>query len=761
MKMQRKMLFQILLGFLLGRIEVFGINPAGVSYFAVCYTETGARLPVGIAVFCGMVTAFPLEQAAACGMVMLSLVLAADFLKKRNFLVQMGHAALIVSLATGALHILRLALVPHLQYEAWLAALDSILVLVCTRVLFDGVHFFLHSRKGQNPGNEEIISLVLLGAFGILGIPDLMIADISLIWLAVVFAVLVMGYCYGTGAGAIAGAIGGCVLVFGGQAGSMIGIMALLGICAGMLREQGKLLLAGACFCSAVAFCYLVSRELMQAGELKGLGIACVVFLLIPEKILGKISLRGGGWEDRWESEHLQSLLRHKLLDFSQSFQNLSKSLSGDKEQEKKETEAETKKLWQLMSEELCSHCEHCENCSGQIALLRPEMAGMLAAAQEQGQIVLENMPVEFAKTCVHKERFLLEANQNLHLANMNRGFQNKILQNQKIVAGQMREVSEIVGELSDKLPTIKKIPDSLSERIVRELKKNRVVLGNMAFYEKYDGRLEIKLSGRTVKGRFVTTKEVGEIISGMIGRNVVAREECRKVFPREEIAFVFEETVKLQAVTGVSRIPKAGEEICGDTFSCMQLPSGELLMALSDGMGSGNAACEESERVIEMLEQMAEAGFSEVSAVKLINSMYLSQEGSRSFATADVAVFNLYNQCVQFLKCGASTTYLCSEEGMEKIEGEALPVGVVDDFEPYLRKELISAGDYVIMMTDGVVDSFSRENYELEEQLWEYFSARTGPQELAEHILQEAVRRQGGEPEDDMSVMAVTFYDR
>lgn len=760
LNIQKRMLFQVLLGFFLGRVNLFGINPVGVAYFAASYTETGAKLPVGIAVFLGMVTAFSPEKALSAGMAMLVLVLAVDFLEKRKFTVRMGHAALILAAAVAVFQAFRLTLMFHLQYEVWLAGLDSVLTLVCTRVLFDGIHFLLHARKGQGLGNEEIISLVLLGAFGVLGIPDIMIADISLIWTATLFLTLVMGYCYGTGAGAIAGAIGGCVLVVSGQESSMIGITALLGICAGMLREQGKLLMAAAWLIAAVALCYLVSREMMQFGDLEGLAIAGGIFLLIPEKILGKISIRAGGWEDKWESEQLQTLLRHKLLDFSQSFQNLSRTMSHSSAQEEQGKKAEVRRLWGLISEELCNRCEHCENCSGQLSLLRPEMAGMLAAAQEQGQIVLENMPVEFAKTCVHKERFLLEANQNLHLANMNRGFQNRMLQNQKILAGQMREVSEIVEELSDKLPVVRKLPDETLERIEKELRRNRVMLGHIAFYEKYDGRLEIKLSGRTGRGRFVTTREVGEMISAILGFTVTAKEECRKVFSREEESFIFEESARLRAVTGISRVPKTGEEVSGDTFSCMHLPSGELLMALSDGMGTGDAACEESEQVIEMLEQMTEAGFSEISAIKLINSAYMSQEEKRSFATADVAVFNLYQKSGQFLKCGASTTYLCHSEGMDEIEGEALPIGVMNDFEPYLRKCSISAGDYVIMMTDGVADCFPPGEYRLENRIWEYFSDRIGPQELSERILQDALECQDGDPVDDMSVMAVAFYE-
>ena len=182
--------------------------------------------------------------------------------------------------------------------------------------------------------------------------------------------------------------------------------------------------------------------------------------------------------------------------------------------------------------------------------------------------------------------------------------------------------------------------------------------------------------------------------------------------------------------------------------------------MALSDGMGSGNDACEESEQVIELLEQMTEAGFAESSAIRLINSIYMAREETCGFATADIAVLNLYRKSCQFVKCGASTTYLYHQGEMERIEGEALPLGVMNELEPYMRKSDIEAGDYVIMMTDGVADSFLGEQECFEILLWECLKEKLGPQDMADRLLDEAMVRWNMEPEDDLSVMVVKIYD-
>ena len=48
---------------------------------------------------------------------------------------------------------------------------------------------------------------------------------------------------------------------------------------------------------------------------------------------------------------------------------------------------------------------------------------------------------------------------------------------------------------------------------------------------------------------------------------------------------------------------------ISGDNFSIMKLESGEEVIALADGMGTGKEAADESETVLALLEQLLRPG--------------------------------------------------------------------------------------------------------------------------------------------------------
>ena len=50
--------------------------------------------------------------------------------------------------------------------------------------------------------------------------------------------------------------------------------------------------------------------------------------------------------------------------------------------------------------------------------------------------------------------------------------------------------------------------------------------------------------------------------------------------------------------------------QVSGDNFSFQMLDNGSCIMSVSDGMGSGYAACKESEMVIDLIEKFMEAGF-------------------------------------------------------------------------------------------------------------------------------------------------------
>ena len=134
---QKKMLVQVLLGFLLGRVSIYGMNPVAPAFFAAGFAEGGAVLPVAITILLGMSTVFALDTVLAYGAGMLALWLAADFLKRRRITVKMGHAAFLLAAATWVMSGTRYLLVPYSGTSIFLATLEAVLMLAVTRIFME------------------------------------------------------------------------------------------------------------------------------------------------------------------------------------------------------------------------------------------------------------------------------------------------------------------------------------------------------------------------------------------------------------------------------------------------------------------------------------------------------------------------------------------------------------------------------------------------------------------------------------------------
>ncbi len=662
-QIQKRMLLQVILGFVLGRVVVFGINPVGAAYFAAGFTERGAVLPVAVTVLLGMSTVLPLESVVIYGASMLALWLTADLLKYRHIEIRMGHAALIMAGSNFILSWTKLLLFPYTTQNIWYYFLEAILILAATRILYEGVCYLLHGTSDRMPDREETISLILMVGMGLLGLPHASLAALSVTEIAVYAILLSLGYLVGT---------------------------------------------------------------------------------------------RG---QDYQKNGQMREILKFKLKDFSESFRKLSRALSEQTDKQFQMTHHEMREMMDQIASQVCERCEHREHCMGQLELSRSEIFGMLALAQEQGELDVEQMPARFLQECIHLERFITETNQNLQMTRMMMGVRNKMTENRQVMAGQMEEVGRLVEGLAEQVEGMEEIPADAESRIVRRLLAKRVQATGIMFYEKRDGRLEIHMRAKTQRGRLVTAREVAGVLREVLGKPIRLSEDSRQIISREMSYYVYEEDTPLRAITSVARRPKEGEEISGDVFSCLSLPGGETLVALSDGMGSGQKAFEESRTVIELLEQMAEAGFSEMSALKLINSVFLCCEETEHYVTADILILNLYQGSCQFIKNGATATYLYRRGETKRIEGQALPIGVRQEMTSFTGNADIMDGDYVIMMTDGIADCFQDTMGSLEEYLSECDVRE--PDELADAILEEALARQNGYAGDDMSVIVTEIQKR
>lgn len=154
----------------------------------------------------------------------------------------------------------------------------------------------------------------------------------------------------------------------------------------------------------------------------------------------------------------------------------------------------------------------------------------------------------------------------------------------------------------------------------------------------------------------------------------------------------------------------ESAEEICGDTAMSCQLPDGSRAVILSDGMGCGRMAAAESRAAAGMLRRLLKQGVPSARAIKDVNR-YLLKKSDRnnekeSFATVDLAIIGQTTGRAKFYKMGAAPSYIIRGRRIQKIQQPALPVGILPEIRLTHVSARLSAGDIIVMMSDGICDS-------------------------------------------------------
>ena len=100
-----------------------------------------------------------------------------------------------------------------------------------------------------------------------------------------------------------------------------------------------------------------------------------------------------------------------------------------------------------------------------------------------------------------------------------------------------------------------------------------------------------------------------------MIAEEDHCRGCCKVIFTKAE---------KFKVVTEVATMSRDGQLFCGDNYTFMEIYDGKYMMAISDGMGKGKKAYEESSITIDILENMMEAKIDKEIIIDTINNMLL-----------------------------------------------------------------------------------------------------------------------------------------
>lgn len=446
---------------------------------------------------------------------------------------------------------------------------------------------------------------------------------------------------------------------------------------------------------------------------------------------------------------------------YADAFLRLAQSYQGMPKKKEHFGDDEMEHIFQQVRERQCRYCSEQESCwKENYYEACSQIYRCLREIEKGGDLETSEMKA-FQEFCcmsgelmqVMKEAFLQER--------VNLMWNNRLLEQRAAAGEQIQDTAELLKQMAERIYQIQGLKEKEYRRLEKELRYEKIQCKNAWIFSRDEEHPELYVTMRIKDGNCIQAKDVAEIISEALGRGMVPARDCRLTIRKEYDTFHYITDTSYQMFCGIARMTKEGELVSGDNFAFWQGDCGQVVMSLADGMGTGVEACRESEKVIELLEQFLDAGFSQETAMRMINSSMVLQDHMRIFSTIDLCMVDLYNGKCSMMKAGACATYLKKGQELEVVSCGDLPVGMLQASDYEAADRQLASGDMVIMMTDGVVDALPEENREKQMEELIRKVQTNNAKEYARRLLEQVLIRQRFQVRDDMTVLVGQIWEK
>ena len=338
--------------------------------------------------------------------------------------------------------------------------------------------------------------------------------------------------------------------------------------------------------------------------------------------------------------------------------------------------------------------------------------------------------------------------------------YHRQMMENQYFMAEQFLNMADKLSQVATESYQFVPEEEKQFKQLARYLKKEGVEVKHIYFMqnENRDGVLEITMRVAQNRERIPVT-DIAEALGLYYDMRLKPSIKSSYFVEPEYQSFTFIQEPAFMVLSGQAMAVKDGEEISGDSILVSEAVDGHMYFLLADGVGSGREASLRSEKVLDFMEKFLAAGYSKEHAIQILNGLILQDGQESAMSTLDVCDMNLYKGVCEFSKIGAAASYHKRDYLVEKIWIENLPLGAFGTMDLDVARRRLDEGDYVIMLTDGILESLITLGQE--EKLMEYISKLSvkNPREMAQKILQYCIGICRGNIRDDMTVLVFGMW--
>ena len=650
-----------------------------------------------------------------------------------------------------------------LLYDFILNVFESFLGGLLVLIFKNALEFFNYEDEIKTITNEQTISITILATLVITGLSNITVWNFEIRNVLTIAIILIFAFRSGVGIGAAIGIVSGLIIsITTPMTPLLIGVYGFCGLMAGIFKDLGKIgAILGFLLANSIITIYMNGSTEILINIFDILGAAIIVFA-IPSRIINQMnnyfikpSLEHVEKKDR--NNKIRDITIEKLHEIAESFQTVASTFDEIEEKNINVNRNDISTLFDEVADRVCKECSLNTICwHKDFYNTYQAMSNMLESMEQKGHLQMCDIPLYFKDKCIRIDVFIKNTNFMYEVFTLNKTWKKKINESKIIISQQVEGLSKIINKLAQEINVDIHFRPELEKEIYSILYINDIQVDEVLVMEDKNNKLEVMISHEPCNNKRMCYSIIGPIVSEVLGcRLINDRTNCGQ---DNKCIIKFKEEENYKIISGLAMISK--EIVSGDNYKIIEL-NGKAIVAISDGMGSGETASIESMSALDLLETFIKNGFEKDIAIKLINSILILKSTEECFTTIDMCMVDLFTAEVEFAKIGASSTFIKRPNKIEVIKSTSLPVGILKNIDIELTKKELDDGDIVIMISDGVLES-NRHSIKKEEWLIKELNDMntTNPQEIANNILN--VAQQNCEiQQDDMTVLVFKISEK
>lgn len=343
--------------------------------------------------------------------------------------------------------------------------------------------------------------------------------------------------------------------------------------------------------------------------------------------------------------------------------------------------------------------------------------------------------------------------------------WEEKVKSNKKTVQAQLDGVSKAISSIAVKMEQGNKQDTFIDQKkkAIVSLEIKGIIAEEIEISKKESRTfIEVFLSEESKIIGNKDVEKIQKVLEKILFEKLMLNETKTKRYSKQgKRVFCYMSDDKYLLQIGQNNKVKDNSPVSGDSTLQIRLNDGKYLVAISDGMGSGPEARKSSQIAIKMLERLLMSGFDKDTSIDLINTTIMNAN-EEIFATLDIAIIDLYNGKIEFIKNGACPTYVKNGKKVQIVKSLSLPAGILNNINLTTYDKDIENQDIYVMCSDGIIDA----NVEYKnKELWVKYVLEdidtNSCQKIADIILNEAIDNNYGVVKDDMSLIVCKLTEK